>query len=75
MVLGVGDVAWERGAADDCGWEREIGGCSGDRGWDSVGKSRIHNSGSGACFHLWRVRNRDRLWNEGLGCARRQMVL
>ena len=26
-------------------------------------------------LHLWRVRNRDRLWNGGLGCARRQMVL
>jgi len=26
------------------------------------------------CFHLWRVRNRDKLWNEGLECARRQMI-
>ena len=23
---------------------------------------------------LWRVRNMDRFWNEGLGCARMQMI-
>jgi len=27
------------------------------------------------CCYLWRVRNRDRLWNVGLGCARRQLII
>ena len=27
------------------------------------------------CCHLWRVGNRYRLWDEGLGCAKRQILL
>ena len=43
-MLGAGDVAWEAvaaaEAAGDAGGEKEIGGCSGDGGWDGPGTGR-----------------------------------